>query len=175
MTVITILAGLVLGAFFLPEITYVAVMFMSFMLVLLVVPRELYTKILIKSRTFLKEFLLFLEVYDVPLTSTLPCILVASKSIVPCSINVILKACNRLITTNPRNEVEEVTSRSGVPLLRTIHKLDFRELDIVVLPNSHRKGGRVGLNSVLLTSDNVCSGDVHVSVTCCSEGIIPEI
>ena len=41
MTVITILAGLVLGAFFLPEITKVAVMFISsavmFMLVLLVV------------------------------------------------------------------------------------------------------------------------------------------
>ena len=59
-TVITILAGLVLGAFFLPEITKVAVMFISsavmfmlFILVLLVVPRELYTKILIKSRTFL--------------------------------------------------------------------------------------------------------------------------
>ena len=64
MTVITILAGLVLGAFFLPDITKVAVMFMSsavmvFMLVLLVVPRGLYTKILIKSRTFRKNFKLF--------------------------------------------------------------------------------------------------------------------
>lgn len=56
-TVITILAGLVLGAFFLPEITKVAVMFMSsavmFMLVLLVVPRGLYQRFEFLSSKFL--------------------------------------------------------------------------------------------------------------------------
>ena len=52
-TVITILAGLVLGAFFLPEITKVAVMFMLFMFVLLVVPRELYQRFEFLSSKFL--------------------------------------------------------------------------------------------------------------------------
>ena len=57
-TVITILAGLVLGAFFLPEIMQVAVMFMSsavivFMFVLLVVPRELYQRFEFLSSKFL--------------------------------------------------------------------------------------------------------------------------
>lgn len=55
--VITILAGLVLGAFFLPAITKVAVMFISsavmvFMFVLLVVPRELYQRFEFLSSKF---------------------------------------------------------------------------------------------------------------------------
>ena len=64
MTVITILAGLVLGAFFLPEITKVAVMFMSsavmvFMFMFLSLTGILQQTFEFLSRTFCKNFKLF--------------------------------------------------------------------------------------------------------------------